>query len=271
MTTQADPIKPPLQTPFGRKGFGRIPVTDLRDHLYPMTRAIARSAIGIGPPVTWKRSGTRHWDVTEPGLPVDQGPTPKCGEFSMRNLLGAAPIRNRVGDAPPEGEIYGMSQTHDNLDYGWAKPFDGTTTRSIMKVGVDLGYWAEYRWSFEHSPTTIEWVLNVAPFLAGTIWPDEMMSPTLWQKHSWLDFDLSKNPTMFGPHAAGHLWCVCGVSTSIRCIDGTRGAYEMIQSWGPNWGGPKPVGTAYIPFAKFDILMKEGGEIAMPLELKHAA
>lgn len=219
------------------RGRGLLQKTDLRDHLYLASRILEQEA-GL------RNTGEQVWNT---GPVLDQGDTPQCTAYSAVGLLEADPVVNMTHPLP--AEVYALNQANDE----WAgTPHDGSSVRAAMKVLQGLGYLTGYAWDFAFE-SAITWLLNKGPVVFGTIWPDSLMTP----KDGWIYVEGNV------VSESGHAYMVRGVNTTDPCPNGMVGWIEIQNSWSEDWGNK---GRVRMPIEHARILVREGGECAMPTE-----
>jgi hypothetical protein len=238
------PIIPPI-TPHEHYGTGRLPSTDLRDHLHLTRRLLTRKP----------RSVRKIWPVP---LVLDQGSTPACTGFSAKGLLLAGPV---VNDAEhPDGmELYAAAQANDEWP---GNDYEGSSVRGAMKALQAMGFLSAYAWAFTVADAA-DWIIAKGPMGFGTLWTDSMFDPVPFRKHQFVRLDVSQLPK-----GGGHAYLVNGADKSRLCPDGSKGAFLIHNSWGVGWGEN---GRAWISFRDMDVLMKEDGEACTPTEIVKAA
>lgn len=246
---EATPVKRADPDP---QWFGRRVSYDLRDAAY---RA---SNFRLLKPRTVAGVTNRYWNL---GPTLDQGPTPRCVAFSWLTLLGAGPVTNRKNLPDPQF-VYDEAQRSD--EFSDTPPEGGTSVRAGAEVLRGLGYIGSYVWG-ESVRQAADFVLQKGPIIAGSVWPDSMFEA---DAKGFLNVDLGS--TFDGAHANGHAYCLAGASLTLKCPDGTKGAFVGQQTWGDwaitKWGKS---GIFYLPFSGMEVLRAAGGaEFCMPLETK---
>jgi hypothetical protein len=223
-------------------GLGRIQRTDFRDHNF-LAAALIPDAL---PARTYRR-----WYVPPAW---DQGDTPQCVAFAALMLLNAGPVRNvDLGEADT-AEFYAAAQAED----GDPLPHDGSTVRAAMTVLRDRGYITEYRWAFT-VPDIVNWILRTGPVDFGTVWLNSMFNTRTFRGDEFVDFNENTS------EAGGHSYLAFGVNMNKTCPDGSRGAFEIQNSWGRVvWGRS---GRAWLPFTAAAALMSAAGECACVNEI----
>lgn len=67
-----------------------------------------------------------------------------------------------------------------------------------------------------------------------------------------------------GSPVGGHAYAVRGCDDNLRCPDGTKGAFRVLNSWGDNWGQQ---GKAWLSYKDADGLIKNHGECVTAVEI----
>lgn len=229
ITAKDDPAKIPDQ-----KWYGRLYSVDERDHKFLLPRREEALAIT-----------SRYWTMGR-GMPLDQGPTPQCVAYAGMGYLNTSPVRNVPPFSP--AELYHQCQLVDEWP---GENYDGTSVRALFKVLTTKGYIDGYQWAFNFDPV-LHHVLAVGPVVMGTYWFTQMDTPDangyLWPQGSIL---------------GGHAWLIIGASQIRVNPDGTKGAFRMINSWGPDWASH---GRAWLTFESLDRLIAEEGEACTAME-----
>jgi hypothetical protein len=220
-----------------KRKYGRLPSTDLKDHDYLAKRLLPRK-LSDRKTRTW-------WDRT----PWDQGNTSQCVAFSSLKYLEAGPTRNVQADPEDCPLFYKACQQNDEWD---GEDYDGTSVRAAFKVLKDRGFISEYNWAFDVQ-TCVEWMLEVGPMVFGTIWTYDMDTP-----------DSKGFIHVTGDIAGGHAYLGIGVNKTKVCPDGSKGAFRLLNSWGPSWGDK---GRAWVSFKDMAILLAEYGEACTAKEI----
>jgi C1A family cysteine protease len=225
------------KTPNG-KGLGRIAKPDARDHKYLLPkRSVADAPI------------YKYWMATSPVL--DQGPTSQCVIYATDKFLTAYPVKNKGFLTAQERErVYKEVQKLDEWD---GEDYDGTSVRGSMKYLQSVGLVSEYRWAFDLE-TALAHLLTTGPLIMGTDWYEEMFAT-----------DAKGYVKVVGEVMGGHSYVAIGANRSKKNPDGTQGAVQCINSWGPKWGAN---GRFWLSFRDFDKLIKAQGEAATPTELR---
>lgn len=213
-------VEPPGPGMQGR--FGRLPAVDHRDKQPRFAMA--------APPTT---RTYRYW--ISRGVAYDQGWTSQCVAYSTDRYLITDPIRNKLPWS--HEDFYHECQRNDEWD---GEDYDGTSVRAAFKVLQAHGYVTEYHWAFEAEPV-IRHVLEIGPVVMGTDWTTGMIAPDkngyLWPQ---------------GSITGGHAWLIIGVNRNRKNPDGTVGAAQMLNSWGPQWGDK---GRAWLTFKALEQLI----------------
>lgn len=169
----------------------------------------------------------------------DQGNTPECTGYGSVTLLSAAHPYNRP---PLSGDAWYQRNVAEDRKQG--RFFDGgATTVAAMEVGRQLGLYSEYRWLY--TLTEMQQAILDRPFAVGTEW-----YPSMWERGR---DGVVKMPGTYEPSAGGHFYILNG-------YDARRGLWRYPSTWGD--------GDYLIPDELVYRLIREGGEMAQPTELK---
>jgi hypothetical protein len=218
-------------------GLGRVVSTpDQRD--YPLPRK-TKAAEGVT---------SKYWMSL--GAPLDQGGTSMCVAYSGGRMLTTHPIINKL---PNLDELYRRCQQLDEWD---GEDYDGTSVRGLMKALKERGIVTEYRWA-EHTDEVVTYLLARGPMVLGTTWRREMFTPDKWG-YIWFE----------GHEDGGHAYLAVGANRKRKNPDGSVGAIQIINSWGPKWGAN---GRAWIAFNQLQPMLDDYGEAAAATEFKLAA
>lgn len=217
---------------------GRVPSLDRRNHLYLM-------------PLLASARTSRFWGTggMTAARKFDQGQTPQCVSYGTNRYLVASPIVNQM----PESfeAFYKECQKNDGI---WA-PHDGSTVHAAFKVLRGKGLVSGYQWAYDVQ-RIIGQVLEAGPVVVGTDWTNSMFTP-----------DPKTGFIGLGAYdvAGGHCYLISGASRNGKCPDGSKGYFEITNSWGAGWG---KAGKAKISFADFSVLLNHQGEAAIATEVK---
>jgi hypothetical protein len=220
---------------------GRLQHTDVRDACYLLPH-----------PVKLPSTTKKTW--ADGGKAWDQGQTSECVAYSSNRFLIASPVRQHVWPAGIDA-FYAECQ---KVDPWRDEPHDGTTVRAAFKVLQAAGYVSEYRWAFD-VPTIVNQLLTVGPVVAGSDWTSSMFDV---DAHGFVH--VSATGTDYDV-AGGHAYLLSGVDRKKKCPDGSVGAFQITNSWGPSWAVN---GQAWISLVDFGILMNHEGEAAVAVEVK---
>jgi hypothetical protein len=238
-------IKPSI----GNRGFGRRIAHDLRDANFPAKRLAM-------PPLAAIDRISKYWYKNPSHLPMDQGATPQCVAFSAETLLYCGPVVN-TKDPDPRA-LYHLAQ---ELDEWEGEDYDGTSVRAGQKALQQLGFIQSYLWATT-AQEAAAFLLTHGPVVFGTAWTDSMMEPVHTLGDFWLKVDRAQ---VNDQDVAGHAYCIAGVHTEKQCPDGTKGAFQIINSWGHHWGEH---GRVWLSMSDADALLAASGECALPTEIK---
>lgn len=216
--------------------FGRLKARDLRDWKHALTKRNVLDLSG-SPGAAW-------WHIWGPAL--DQGYTSECVSYSTTGYMLSHPHNLKPWVGPDQ--LYDLCQQVDE----WAGiPHDGSSVRAAMKVLKAHAVIDEYSWAPDVE-TAAHWVLNSGPMVFGTLWSDDMMNPIGPEAFLMVGSGSLAD-------AGGHAYLIFACDRTIRCPDGTAGAFRVCNSWGKEWGLD---GHAWLPFSQARILLAEDGELA---------
>jgi hypothetical protein len=215
--------------------------TDYRDHQF-LARSIA--------PLVKPGIVRRRWFVPPAW---DQQETLQCVAFSSLLWLNAGPVRNREATSAGTSNYYEACQQLDGI----ALPHEGSTVRASMQVAQSMGYITGYRWAFTVEDVA-QWILTSGPCVLGTDWLNSMFDTQSYRRKAFIKWDAGSGI------AGGHAYCAFAVDLNCACPDGTKGAVEMQNSWGMNWGVQ---GRAWLSFTALRALLAENGECSMANEI----
>jgi C1A family cysteine protease len=222
-------------------GLGRVHKPDERDHNYLMPRTTAEA----------EARTSRYW--ISPGEALDQRDTSECVIHSMDKYLTSYPVKN-VGFGTPQ-ERTRIYKEVQKVDEWPGEDYDGTSVRASFKWMQSQGMVKEYRWAFAIEPVVTH-LLTVGPVCFGTDWYMDMFMP---DRHGYL------TPT--GSLAGGHAYLAIGCNRLKKNPDGTLGAIQFINSWGPRWSNN---GRFWLSFSDADKLIKDNGEACTATEIRKA-
>jgi hypothetical protein len=227
-----------------QKKFGRLPALDPRD------RGFRLSSMGADPSLLQK--GERQTRMWLAGPILDQGGDPHCVEYSIRQMLGTSPIRNKWAKAQkPNGWLYSEAQ---KIDEWPGEAYDGTSVRAGFKILLSLGLIKSYGWAWT-SQEVAAWVLHKGPMVVGTDWYSGMSVPTSYLGAYFL--------RPLGSWQGGHAWAINGCDLRKPCPDGTVGAFRMVNSWGRGWADE---GVAWVSLGDMQRLLSQYGEACTAIE-----
>lgn len=247
----------PYTTAKQMPGLGRIAAFDPRDKDHRMS-AIGPSSVTVT---------RRIWSVRIPPeqmsiLPLtagllDQGATSQCTAFGGEHFLMAGPVFQPAYLTP--ARLYALNQLWDEWPGSeTVEPtYEGSSVHALMRVLKAAGLISSYVWA-SSAETVRRWVLMNGPVVVGTDWLTGM------NKTAASGFIRAR-----GSLLGGHCYCIIGADDNLRCPDGSRGAFIMLNSWGP-WGY-KNSGRAFISYRDMDKLIKHQGEAATAVEFLNSS
>jgi hypothetical protein len=215
-------------------GLGRLISFDPRDANHPL---------GAAAPLKVTRS-SMMWETP---APMNQGPTFECTAYSAEHFLMSAPVKNNIYLTP--NQLYKLNQLNDEWP---GENYSGSSVRAAFKVLQAAGFISEYAWATD-ADTARRWVLMNGPVVFGTNWYANMMTP-----NKTTGFIRAS-----GKAVGGHAYMIRGADDTIKCPDGSTGAFRVFNSWGEQWGQQ---GKAWLSYKEGDGLIKNHGECCTALE-----
>lgn len=171
---------------------------------------------------------------------LDQGAEGACTGFGTAHELASDPVRVPRVTARLARKLYTVAKTQDQ----WAgEDYEGSSVLGAAKAAKLLGYWPEYRWSFNIDDFR-QAICEIGPGVIGVNWLEKM------EDTDNRGFIRAKGPVM-----GGH--CVC-----IRGWSNEQTAFLGRNSWGRGWG---MTGDFYISYADLKALLADDGEACIPL------
>ena len=229
----------------GLEGLGRLPAIDERSHYSRYAMAAPQTTLAFR---NWLSPRWQEWPRV-----LDQGGTSECVAYSATKFLLTHPIVNR-----PQESCNSFYKRCQQIDEWPGEDYDGTSVNASMKILKQDGLISGYTWAFEMEPVRRH-VLEIGPVCVGTDWTIDMFTPDRWG-YIW--------PT--GAAAGGHAYLIIGASNRRNNPDGSKGAFRIINSWGPKWGPHN--GRAWISYGVMEKLIrglgKWPGEAAAPVEVQ---
>ena len=233
----------------------RLVEFDERSRSYPLTEVLA--------PHLRPRGYT--WRITKNTV-LDQGPDGSCVGFAVANELLARPAEVRFGSGVEarrfaKEDIYWEAQKIDPWpggSYPGADPFyEGTSILAGVKVAQRIGYFLEYRWTFNLHDLVIGLGYN-GPAVVGVNWTTDMYYP---------DSKGFVRPT--GNVVGGHAILARGVKLKFNRhnfdwwnrtwedVDIRSSYVRFRNSWGPGYGLD---GDFKMTLLDLDVLLDQRGE-----------
>jgi hypothetical protein len=238
-----------------KRGLGRIPAFDPRDQQHrmaahaPLTVTVERRVWPVDASLVPEELGGE--------IPLDQGMTSQCTEFGGQHMLLAGPVPQPY--YMKRGDLYRANQLNDEWPGTETEEprYEGSSVHALMKVLKAAGLVSEYVWAFE-AETVRRWVLMKGPVVVGTDWLEGMDTTTT------AGFARARGRVL-----GGHCYILIGADERVKCPDGSKGAFIILNSWGKNWGY-KNSGYAFISYRDMDRLIKRAGEAATAIEFLNA-
>jgi hypothetical protein len=207
--------------------FGRLVSPDVRDLRFPM-----RAMLPASVPIVSKFYTT--------GPVLDQGNTPQCVGYSWRQFLTSEPLQTL--DGPSASQLYTEAQLNDEWP---GEDYDGSSVRGGAIALTTDGRLKNYVWG-KSAADVRDFLISTGTVVMGTYWSRSMMTP-----------DKNGVLKVGGRTDDGHAYLICG-------FDAPGNRFQMIQSWGEDWGPLK--GKAWIKFADLDKLIRADGEACAAVE-----
>lgn len=210
---------------------------DPRNELYPLAVSVrSLERLPVEGPAPLRPASRLHRQYAY----FDQGQTPACTGYGSVTLLATADPYQK----PPltGAEWYALNQAFDRAQ-GRDYADGGATVVAALEVGRQLGFYTEYRWATDMR-TMVEAILH-APLVAGTTWFESMFTRDAE--------GIVRQPGPNGAEAGGHFYV-------LRGYDAHRDLWTAANTWGD--------GDYKIPGTLMYRLLKDGGEVAQPSEIK---
>lgn len=173
---------------------------------------------------------------------LDQGATPECVGFSWTHEINAEPVVPvPYLDGSYADRVYHLAQT---LDEWPGEDYEGTSVLAGAKAVSQFGWLLEYRWAF-NLDDALSAISQLGPVVLGTNWYDDMFYP-----------DAEGQIHLGGDLAGGHAILINGIDVEHQLV-------RLHNSWGESWGIN---GDAFLSFTDLDTLLKDNGEICIPLQ-----
>lgn len=167
-----------------------------------------------------------HWGLT-PDFPLDQGNDGACIGFGVSAELSADPVMLPTG-TPFANRLYQLAREEDQA-MGLNFP-DGATMLGGLRAATKLGQIQGYAWA-RSSDELLDAVLAHGSVVLGTNWysgQDTLTREGLARVRGFV--------------RGGHCYTIVGYVPRFAVTDPASGtvsyveAYELINSWGPNYG-----------------------------------
>jgi hypothetical protein len=194
---------------------------------------------------------------------TDQGREGACVGFGWTNELIASPRAWKWNDHAAANrfarKVYHEAQKIDYWpggSYEGASPvYEGSSVLAGAQVMQRDGYIEEYRWAFSIEEVC-QAVAQLGPAVVGTDWTSDMEP-----RPSGLLEGSS------GSAQGGHCYLLRGLILKPRIKGESKvgPVFVLTNSWGDDWGNG---GDAYIKVEDFERLMKQQGEVCIPVGRK---
>lgn len=218
------------------KPLGRVYSEDKRDSKFLITNKIPVSVLKPSKTVIT----SKIWpDEVWWG---NQGNTPTCVGYAWAHYIEDGPITH-TGLKPVISPITIYNEAQ-KIDEWPGEKYAGTSVRAGAKYLFNTKKISSYLWAYDIN-TLINTVLNVGPVVVGTNWYYGMFFP-----------DRTGRIKISGYLAGGHAYVINGVDTKTQL-------FRIKNSWGRGWGLS---GRAFISFNDMSRLIRERGEICLPVE-----
>lgn len=172
----------------------------------------------------------------------NQGNTPTCVGYAWAHYIEDGPVTH-VGLKPIISPIT-IYKEAQKIDEWPGENYAGTSVRAGAKYLHNTKKISSYLWAYDVN-TLINTVLNVGPVVVGTNWYYGMFFP-----------DRTGRIRVSGYRVGGHAYVINGVDTRTQL-------FRIKNSWGRRWGVN---GRAFISFSDMTRLIRERGEICLPVE-----
>lgn len=191
-----------------------------------------------------------------PNIWLDQKAEGSCVGHALSQELATSPVRYTDGINDEYAfELYHQAQHRDEwpgCSKGLLCPiqplrqkYEGTSLLAGLQVLKETGKVAQYRWAFGEEDLALS-VSNLGPAVIGVGWYEAMYHPN--KETNYI--------AIHGRKVGGHAILVAG-------FDPFKERYKLWNSWGKNYG---VLGWAYLSRSDMNVLLKNNGEAAIPLQ-----
>ena len=193
---------------------------------------------------------SRLWSHEAPVL--NQGELGSCTGNALAQLLNTNKFRisRSKGRRHPGWlnqddalRLYSRATVLDQWDGQFPPDDTGSSGIAATKAGVEEGFFTRYEHAF--GLQNMLGVVMKQPVITGTVWYDSMSYP------------VNGIVQAQGRILGGHEYVVLGIDVSRRLV-------ICLNSWGPRWGVK---GRFYISFESFDRLLREYGDVTVPIPM----
>jgi hypothetical protein len=204
---------------------------DDRSRAFPIRTLLAPQAARKPRSWTWRCS-----------VCLDQGSEGACVGHAWAHEVAAFPVA-LIQDATSDLAFALYNDAKKRWDPFRGEDYSGTTVLAGAKATRARGYLKEYRWAF-----------GIEDALAAISWYGPAVLGVNWYEGMW-NTDAKGRINVTGKISGGHAILARGVSV-------TRQTVMLHNSWGSDWGR---AGTAEISWTDLDRLLKEDGEVCVPV------
>lgn len=175
-------------------------------------------------------------------LRLDQGSEGACTGFGVTHEAAAEPfpvpgLTNEVAR-----DVYHRAQ---KIDEWPGEDYSGSSVLAATKIGVENGWYSEYRWAF-----------GIADLVLALSWLGPAVLGIPWYE------GMEDTDNLAHVHVAGEVRGGHAIVANAIDLDNFGGRVKLTNSWGAGWGW---YGTCWITLDDLDRLLHEQGEACIPL------